>query len=259
MTEKQPDHTEQPVRAVIPRVRVLLQAFGPGAPVLGISELARRSGLPKTTVHRLARELTASEFLVRDGDRYQLGPWLFELGQHVTGHRSLRVLAAPHLEDLSRATSETVVLGIPGHGEMLFAEKYVGSHGRGQVVTRVEGRVPLNCGASGKVVLAFGNPQRLAELCAHDLERRTPFTNSDPERLRTELQAVRRQGYAVERQELVVGYGAVAAPVWCKTELIAALTVVAPISRLKVARFSPAVRLAARGLSRALSQRDLNV
>lgn len=241
--------------AVIPKVRTLLNLFDARAPVLGLSELSRRSGLPKTTVHRLIQELAACEFLERDGRRYRLGSWLFELGQHVTTHRSLRYLAAPYLEDVSHATAETVVVCIPGHNEMLFAEKYVGSRGRGQVVTQVEGRVPMHCGASGKAVLAYGPPELLDRVLASGLEARTAYTITDPARLRSELAQVREQGFAVERQELIAGYGAVAAPVRQRDLAVGALTVIAPISRLDVNRYSVAVQLAARGLSRALTDR----
>ncbi|MGH3359080.1 MAG: IclR family transcriptional regulator [Nocardioidaceae bacterium] len=238
--------------AVLTKARVILEAFDGSTPILGVSELARRCGLPKTTVHRLARGLADCELLERDGDRYRLGPWLFELGQKVPAHRRLRVAAAPFLEGLSRATKETVVLGVPGHGEIFFSEKYVGSRGRGQVVTQIAGRVPMTCGASGKVVLAFGPAARVDAMIDAGLPRSTPFTITDPEVLRRELETVREQEYAAERQELVVGYGAVAAPVWSEDEVIATLTVVAPVSRLDTARFSVAVRLAAESLSVAI-------
>lgn len=246
---------DEPLNAVLPKARAILESFDAGTPVLGISELARRSGLPKSTVHRLAQELTACELLERDGTRYRLGPWLFELGQRVPVHRSLRVAAAPFLEDLSRTTQETVVLGVPGHDEMLFSEKYVGSRGRGQVVTQVDGRVPLHCGASGKVVLAFGPAELTDRVIANGLVKRTRFTITEPERLREELADVRAREYAVDRQELVLGYGAVAAAVWLGQKVIATLTVIAPISRLDVAHFSPAVLLAGRALSRTIDER----
>jgi len=238
-------------KPVLQKARRLLDAFDAYTPSLGITELSRRSGVPKTTCFRLAQELVACEMLDRDGSRYRLGAWLFELGQRVPEHRRLRVAAAPFLEEISRDTHETAALSIPGHDEILFSEKYVGSQGRGQVVTQVDGRVPLHCGASGKVVLAFGPPERVERMCERGLEARTPFTITDPERLRDQLEGVRSQGFAVERQELVVGYGAVAAPVWVRSEVVATMTVVAPVSRLDVSRFSVSVLRAASALTSA--------
>jgi DNA-binding IclR family transcriptional regulator len=117
----------------------------------------------------------------------------------------------------------------------------------------VEGRVPLNCSASGKIALAFGDPANTERFVNGELTKSTSFTMTAPDQLLTEIERVRELGYAVERQELVVGSGAVAAPVFRDNELVACLTVVAPISRLDVARFAPAVLLAGRALSRALS------
>jgi DNA-binding IclR family transcriptional regulator len=241
-----------PAKAVLQKARVILDCFDSRTPELGVNDLARRSGLPRTTARRLAQELVACELLDRSGGRYRLGAWLAELAARVPAYRSLRVAAAPHLEELSHVTRETAVLALPGHGEILFGEVYVGSRGRGQVVTLVDGRVPLHCGASGKVVLAFGPPELLARTVEAGLTPRTRRTITDEDRLRAELDRVRAQGYAVDRQELVDGYGAVAAPVRLDGEVVAALSVVAPISRLEVAPFAVAVRRSAGELSRSV-------
>ena len=239
-----------PIKAVLHKARVILDCFDAFTPELGVNELARRSGLPRTTARTLANELVACELLDRERGRYRLGIWLFELGSRVPSHRSLRLAAAPYLEDLSHTTRETAALALPGHSEILFGEVYVGSRGRGQVVTLVDGRVPLHCGASGKVVLAFGAPELLARTTTAGLAPRTRRTITDPARLVAELALVREKGYGIDRQELVDGYGAVAAPVWIGPDVVATLTVVAPISRLDVAGFSVAVMRSAAELSR---------
>jgi DNA-binding IclR family transcriptional regulator len=247
------EQAEESPKAVLARARAILGAFDAHTPSLGLNELTRRSGLPKATTHRLAMGLVECGLLDREGRRYRLGRWLFELGQRAPAHRSLRLASAPFLEDLSRATGETALLSMPSHDEILFGEKYVGVRGRGQIATMVEGRIPLNCSASGKVVLAFGDPANAKRFVDGELTRSTPFTITTSAQLRTEIDHVRELGYAVDRQELVVGYGAVAAPVFRGDELVASLTVVAPISRLDVARFAPTVLLAGRALSRTLS------
>jgi DNA-binding IclR family transcriptional regulator len=249
---------DTPGKAVLRKARDILDCFDSHTPELGVNELARRSGLPRTTARRLAQELVACELLDRSGGRYRLGAWLAELGARVPAHRSLRVAAASYLEELSHVTHETAVLALPGHGEILFGEVYVGSRGSGQVITLVDGRVPLHCGASGKVVLAFGPPELLARTVEAGLAPRTRRTITDPDRLAVELAGVREQGYAVDRQELVDGFGAVAAPVRMGSEVIAALSVVAPISRLDVAAFAVAVRRSAAELSRRMGLRGVD-
>lgn len=241
------------LKAVIPRVRAILEAFDQDHQAMGPTVLARRSGLPKTTVIRLCNELCACEFLTRDGTQYRLGTWLFALGQDVTTHRSMRIHAAPFLEDLSRVTAATALLSLPGRKNSLFIEKRLRHDGRGRIVAQVEGRTPLHCVASGKVFLASWPEDALAPYLSSQLTARTPFTCVDPARLRQELNKVTQVGFAVDRQELVVGYGAVAAPVHRDDEVIAAMTVVTPISELNVSRLAPATVLAARGLSRAMT------
>jgi IclR family acetate operon transcriptional repressor len=110
--------------SVIGRVALLLGAFedGQGAPGpvldrgaspgLGISELARRTGLAKTTVHRLTQELLDHGLLERHGENLRLGLRLFELGELATRQRNLRDVAMPHMADLRGATGQTVHLAV---------------------------------------------------------------------------------------------------------------------------------------------------
>ncbi|WIX76520.1 IclR family transcriptional regulator [Amycolatopsis carbonis] len=239
-----------PAKAVLRRARAILRSFDASSSVLGISELARRSGLPKATVHRLVQELVECELLERDGHRYRLGTWLYELGQRAPAHRSLRVVAAPFLDDLAHVTQETVLLVVPGRSGMLFTEKYVGSRGRGRVVTQLDGRVPPHSAASGKAILAFGPPERVDELCATTGPETQPPL--DEPRLRAELAEIRRRGYAVSHIEPAPGYGAIAAPVWSDATVVAALSIVAPGDRLDIGRFSAALQLACTALTRRL-------
>ncbi|MFB6675399.1 IclR family transcriptional regulator [Streptomyces sp. NPDC056390] len=236
--------------SLLRKVRVILSAFDNGSPVLGLSELARRTGLAKTTVHRVATDMAGIGLLNRQGRRYELGSLLFELGQRVPRTRALRLVAARHLEDLALTTRETVVLGFPGDQDVLFAEKYYSQRGGGVAVSQVEGRVPFHCGASGKALLAFGDPALAARVVSAPLSRRTRWTITEPERLRAELEQVRRQGYAVDRQELVAGFGAVSAPVLVADVAVATLTVTGPVERLDVARLAPVVTAAGRALTR---------
>ncbi|MGW4488715.1 IclR family transcriptional regulator [Amycolatopsis sp. NPDC004368] len=239
-----------PEKAVLRRARAILRSFDASSSVLGVSELARRSGLPKATVHRLVQELVECELLERDGHRYRLGGWLYELGQRAPVHRSLRVVAAPSLDDLAHVTQETVLLVVPGRDGMLFTEKYVGSRGRGRVVTQLDGRVPVYSAASGKAILAFGPPERVDAVCAS--AGPDAYPPLDEPRLRAELQEIRRRGYAVSHIEPAPGYGAIAAPVWSDGAVVAALSVVAPGDRLDVGRFSAALLLACTALTRRL-------
>ena len=247
-----PDDVPPVAESVLQKARLILGAFDAPSPQLGLSELSRRTGLAKTTVHRVATELVSVGLLARYGRRYELAPLLFGFGQRVPRARALRLAASPYLEDLAITTRETVVLGVPGDHDVLFVEKFFGYRGGGTTVTKVEGRVPFHCSASGKVLLAFGDPEMLERVTAKPLRPRTAKTITDPQRLRAEVARVREDGYAVERQEVVLGYGAVGAPVLVNARAVATITVVTPIDRLDVRSLAPATGTAARALSRVV-------
>ncbi|EFL28291.1 LOW QUALITY PROTEIN: IclR family transcriptional regulator, partial [Streptomyces himastatinicus ATCC 53653] len=139
----------------------------------------------------------------------------------------------------------------PGNHDVLFVEKVLQpARRRCRRHRRSKGRVPFHCGASGKALLAFGAEALREGVMAAPLRRRTPWTITDPARLEAELEQVRAQGYAVDRQELVVGYAAVAAPVFVDGVAVATLTVVGPVERLDVRRLAPVVGAAGRALTR---------
>src|SRR5664279_612712 len=108
--------------SVLERGMSLLWAFDPDRPELGISELARRTGLPKSTTHRLAGELVRLGLLEQAGPRLRLGLRLFELGQLVPRQRTLRDAALPFMEDLREATQNSVHLAVLEGIEVVYVE-----------------------------------------------------------------------------------------------------------------------------------------
>ncbi|MBZ6083690.1 IclR family transcriptional regulator [Streptomyces olivaceus] len=153
------------VNSVLGKVRLILESFSPDDGHLSLSEIARRSGVPKPSVHRLAQELLRWGVLERRGTDYGLGLRLFELGQRVPRHRILRDTARPYMEDLYQATRETVHLSVPDGLDVLYLEKVYG-HGQVAWPSRVAGRMPLHSTATGKVFLAFGPRTLLDQVLA---------------------------------------------------------------------------------------------
>src|SRR6478735_7651554 len=98
--------------SVLDRVTAVFDAFGEQDEGLGVSELARRANLPKSTVSRIAADLVAQRFLDRDGDLLYLGVRLFELGQTVELPRRLRQRALPVMKELRDTTGQTVHLAV---------------------------------------------------------------------------------------------------------------------------------------------------
>ncbi|MGW8378320.1 IclR family transcriptional regulator [Streptomyces sp. ODS28] len=232
--------------SVLNKVQALLESFAPDDEHLSLSEIARRSGLAKTTVHRLAHELLEWGVLERRGTEYGLGLRLFELGQRVPRQRILRDAARPYMQDLYQATRETIHLSIPDGREVLYLEKVFG-HGQVAWPSRFAGRMPLHGPATGKVFLAFGPEALLEEVLAEPLERITPYTVSTPSALRAEVSRAREQGYVVEREQARVGFVSVAVPLYGATgTVIAALSVTAPLHRAKESEYVSLLEAAGR-------------
>jgi DNA-binding IclR family transcriptional regulator len=238
--------------SVLGRTMSLLTAFRPGDTELSLAELSRRTGVPKSTAHRLLAELEGWNVVERTPEGIRLGMGLFELGQLAPMQRGLREAASPFLADLFEATHETVHLAVPDGVDVVYVHKLTGRRGP-KVNSRVGGRMPAYCTGVGKALLAFAPPERLAAVLAAGLARRTPRTVVAPGLLDQELARVRERGVAEEHEESTVGTACVAAPVFGGDGYaVAAISITGWANRLDTGRLAPAVRTAALGLSRVL-------
>ncbi len=243
--------------SVLGKVRRILEAFGPDDETLSLSELSRRSGLAKASVHRLAQELVRWGLLERLHSDYRLGMRLFEIGQRVPRQRILRDLTRPFMEDLFHATGETVHLAVADGLEVLYLEK-VSGHGQVGRPSRVAGRMPLHCTATGRALLAFGPASLVEEVLAGPLIRVAPRTVVAPGLLAQELQRARECGYAVEHEQTRVGYMSVAVPLRGATGVtVAAMSITAPLTRANVDRFAGLLMMVGRRITKLLGIQDL--
>ena len=243
--------------SVLDRVTAVFDAFGDDDHGLGVSELARRANLPKSTVSRIAADLVAQRFLDRDGELLHLGVRLFELGQTVPQPRMLRQLALPVMRELQDVTAQTVKLAVlDGPDVVLIAMLRAPSTGPSPAPSpaRIGGRLPAHATALGKCILAFSPPEAVTRLAAGGLERWTPHTLVEQTALVRELADVRRSGVATEHEEYALGTAAVASPILVPGEApTAAICVAGPAASLQPDRVAAAVRAAAVTLSRRLT------
>jgi DNA-binding IclR family transcriptional regulator len=243
---------EAPPNSVLGRAMTLLTAFRSGEPELSLAELSRRTGIPKSTAHRLLAELASWNVVEHTPGGLRLGMGLFELGQLAPRQRGLREAAAPFLADLFEATHETVHLAVPDRLDVVYVQKLERRHGP-RLPSQVGGRMPAYCTGVGKALLAFAPPEVLAEVLADGLVRRTPRTIVAPGLFHQELARIRARGVAEEHEESTVGIACVAAPVLAGgPHAVAAISITGWAHRLDTGRLAPAVRTAALGLSRVL-------
>lgn len=236
---------------VLNRMALVLEAFGPEEETLGVSALARRTGLSKSTVHRLVQQLQAVGFLERDGTQARLGLRLFELGQLVGAQRTLREVATPFMADLREATRQTVHLAVLTGRHVLYVE-ILESPNAPNFGSRVGGRLPAHATAVGKAILAHSPQNMINQVLAERLERVGPRTITVPQILGRQLERIRQQGFCLEYEESGFGVACVAAPILGPQSVVGAMSVSGWGSKMNLRRLEPAVQTACLGVTRAL-------
>jgi IclR family transcriptional regulator, KDG regulon repressor len=240
-------------RTAVDKAVSLLLSFGQdGYDGLGVSELARRADLSKSTAFRLLGMLDRNGVVERIGSGYRLGSRLHELGQQVYApeHDRIRELTTPFLIELYELTRQTAHLAVLHGGDVLLLGKLYGPH-TVPPPSRMGGRAPAHCTATGKILLAYGGDMLHAD---RPLVRRTPRTIGDPVVLRRHLAAVREQGIAFDDGESRPGLRCVAAAIFASPgHPLAALSVCAPASRFDPRAHPAAVRKVAHEASRFLA------
>lgn len=214
----------------IDRAFSVLRALAAGP--AGVTDIADRVGLPKSTVSRLLstlEELGAVE-QVSAGGEYRVGWTMIELAAAARPGRSLISLARPHLAELTRLTGEAAGISIPDGSDMLYLDQLT-PDSELQVRDWTGHRIPMYAVPSGHVVLAADDAlaKRVTE---GPLEVFTPHTITDPAALLQRLQQVRDDGYAWALEEFAVGLNSVAAAIRTTDgRVVASLHVYGPASR----------------------------
>ncbi|GAA4965849.1 IclR family transcriptional regulator [Nonomuraea thailandensis] len=211
----------------------LLESFGSqGSTGIGVSELARRAELSKSTAFRLLGVLERNGVVEKVGQKYRLGERLQELGRQVLapGHEQVRDVLLPFTMDLYELTRGTVHLAVLHGVEVVYLSKL---HGHRPVPSpsRVGGRAPAHCTAVGKVLLAYDH-DALDRVLRTELRRYTASTITDPAGLAAEIARVRDEGVAFDDQEAAPGLSCVAVPIFgVRGKVVAAMSVSGPTGR----------------------------
>lgn len=203
----------------------------------GVTEVAERVGLPKSTAARMLTTLVREGAVeqLEDDARYRLGARIATLGRAVEPTRDLISIARPHLVELAAATGEAAGLSIPD-GDVVHYVDQVDSDHEVQVRDWTGTRVPMHAVPSGQVFLATMPASQFEAFLARPLAWFTPQTLDDPARLRERVEAVARDGYAWVNAEFADGLTSVAAPIPDRTgTIVAAVHVHGPSFRFPTA------------------------
>lgn len=241
----------------------ILDAFTMDRPEMGVSELARVTGLSRSTTHRLLATLQYHELVQQlpNSKNYALGPHVLRLAQVTLSKANLRTIAQPVMTWLRDQCDETVGLHVAqGERARIVLDQVESRQPLRRTYTDIGQPIPIHQGAPGKVLLAYRPPEVREEVLSAGLEGATSRTITDPEKLRAELRRVLKQSYALSFEERVPEISTISVPVRNHTgKVIAALGVTGPSSRLSKKRlleFFPSTAEAAQTISGSLGYLD---
>ena len=213
---------------------LVLKVFSAEEAEIGISSLAKRLGLAKSTVHRLAVTLSAEGFLEQNPEngRYRLGLSLFTLGALARRRMDVSNVSRPLLGVLRDKTQEAATLAILSRTSIMYLHNLESGQAIG-IRAYIGDLKPAHCTAEGRVMLAYSPPAVVAEVLKEGLAARTPKTITDPEAFTRALDEVRLAGYAIDDEESEAGMRCIAAPVRdISGKVIAAVGLAGPTQRL---------------------------
>ncbi|MCK8816713.1 IclR family transcriptional regulator [Natroniella sulfidigena] len=199
-----------------------------------LSEISKKAELNISTAHRLLNTLVMRGFAAQEeSGKYKLGLHLFEIAGTLENSMDLKTVVKPYLEEIVEECNETVNLVILDQGEVLYVDQ-VESTNMIRMFANVGSRGPAHSLGAGKVLLAYLGEEQLEQVLDQiELTEFTANTITDPTELKEELIKIRKQGYAIDFEEMEEGVRCVAAPIRDSNEkVVAAISVSGPNIRI---------------------------
>jgi DNA-binding IclR family transcriptional regulator len=240
-------------KSVTSRSLTILDAFDAEHRRLTLSQIARRSGLPLATAHRLVGELEIWGALVRNSiGSYEIGGRIWQLGLLAPVQTELREVALPYMQDLFHVTKDNVQLAIRDGMRSLYIERIAGQRSY-PILGKTGARLPLHTTAVGKVLLAY-SPEDVIDAALISLTPETTKSIIDKKIMQKQLTSVLKDGYATTRDEMSLGASSIAVPIldW-NNNAVAALGIVAQTGTYELTKWLPALRVVSNALSRKLA------
>lgn len=247
----QQDSHERPV-SMVERMTLIMDAFDRRFVRLTLEEIACRTGLPRSTAHRILEQLVRLDWLERTDAGYGLGTRALGFGGQENIRSEVREAAAPILFELHRRTGMIVHLAVLDGSDVLYLDK-VGGHLPRELPSRVGGRVPAHATALGKALLAWHSIEHVDSVMRGKLVRYARRTIGDMATLHHELDRIRqRRGLAFERGESCQNVGCVGAAIRGQEGPIAGISLCGDEEIAQLERVAPLVFQATREISRSL-------
>jgi DNA-binding IclR family transcriptional regulator len=240
---------------VVEKAFTVLEGWTHRSEIVGVSELARRTGLAKSTTNRLLSMLDSAGVIERATGGYRIAYRFQGFAELLwPGHRpSLREVALPFLQDLYELTHETIHLGVVDDIDVRCVDALFG-HRPSPLRYRVGDPLPVHSTALGKVLMAYSPDTTQRHVLSAAFDGRSAAKVAQPRIFTAELSTIRRQGVAFDRQETHPKVTCVAAPVLSRTgEAVAAISISGPTDRFDALAVVDALRRTAKAASVALA------
>lgn len=247
---------EENVR-VADRIFDILETLAASSSPMALSEIAKATGMSKSTVHRLLGSMCARRYVEKNGESlYSIGYKLIETVSFHINQLELLTEAKPFLGNIMRDLDLTAHLGILDGCDVIYLEK-MDIYPNTRLYTQVGYRSPAFCSSIGKCLLACLSGDELEDTLYHcDFKKYTPNTITDIREFRRYLKVIRRQGWAMDNEEYQIGHRCVGAPVFdYRGSPVAAISASGSISQLsddKLDLVIQEVKQAAENLSRRM-------
>lgn len=191
------------------------------------ADLARDTGLPRATAHRLATKLERLGYLQREvNGMFSLGVRVLDLGHAYLTSLSLRSLALPAMLQARFAFDYSMSLGILDGSQIIYLERLASPTVQQRLPIHVGARLPVHCTAMGKAIMAQLGEKRIdALLDTTQLTRYTARTVTSKSELRYELRSTRHRGFAVADGELIDGFFSVGVPIVIGNRVVGGMAV----------------------------------
>jgi DNA-binding IclR family transcriptional regulator len=241
---------------MVDRVVLILGVFERSSEALTAGQISVRSGIPRSSVHRILSQLVSARWLMRHEDGYALGLRMFEIGSLVAHRSRITGFSRPFIHELAERTGQVVHLAVLDQRDVVYLDKTANASGdrafADTLPSRVGGRLPANCTAVGKALLAYAPPAVVSEYLATGLRRRTEASLATPAALEAAIASIRNSGYATDRDETVPGVACFAAPIRNFDEVVAAVSVCGPRDQMRAKDLPSLVMWTAAEISRSL-------
>ena len=242
--------------SMVARVALIMNLFDEPGKCLRLDQVVTRTGLPRSSVHRILKQLESAGLFRHRPDGYCIAASpLRPTG--TADHSQLRSVASRTLERLHADTGLVVHLGVLLGADVVYLDKVAG---RSDVLvpTRVAGHTPAHASALGKAMLAQLPAEEVDAVVAQRLAKRTRATIADLGMLHQELARIRaRHGLAYDTEELAVGLCSVAAPIQTADGEVASLSLTGAVPMKRLQRTAPFAMRAARRISQQLGRADI--